>query len=167
MKLLDNPDAHTHEGLKYDLINKLGTSTYFYPGGETDELAPVDARYGKDVKHEVGAELDKWLLEDSNLDKLEGGAKALTASDHRILMTCWVAEAKERVDKKYYSLWRYFDKMGGLITADGSGDSEICPTKLSDGVTNYVFQDPAAEAKECETAAMWTANRVAERKKGL
>ena len=79
-------------------------------------------------------------------------------------MKCWVAEAKERADKKHYSPWRYFEKTGGLITADGSGDSEIFPTKLPDGVTNYVFQDPAAEAKECETAAMWAANRVAERK---
>jgi hypothetical protein len=91
----------------------------------------------------------------------EGG---LSASDRRILLTCWVSEAKKRVDVKYYSLWRYFEKTGGLITVDGTNDSAIRPSKIPDG-EDYSFMDEAAEAAENEEAAMHAAHACAERQK--
>jgi hypothetical protein len=109
----------------------------------------------------VGAEMDSWLDVEVNVEKWEGGAQALSASDRRILMTIWVAEAKKKVDLKYFSLWRYFEKTGGLITADGSGDDLIQPTKLPEGVGGHSFADPVAEAREAREAAMWATNRHA------
>mmetsp|Transcript_2977 Transcript_2977/g.5996 ORF Transcript_2977/g.5996 Transcript_2977/m.5996 type:complete len:325 (-) Transcript_2977:248-1222(-) len=160
MTLFDNLDAQTHSGFKAEL-NALNSESFFYPGGETDELAPVDAGYGKDVKHGVGVEMDKWLEEEGNLEKWEGGASALSASDRRVLMTIWVSAAKKKVDAKYYSLWRYFEKTGGLMTVDGSGDDQIKPSKLPEGVSEYKFVDEEAESKEVEESAMWAAHRCA------
>lgn len=163
MCLFDNLDAQTHAEFTAEL-KALKTTSFFYPGGETDELAPVDAGYGKDVKHGVGLEMDSWLEGEGNLAKWEGGASALTASDRRVLMTMWISAAKKKVDQKYFSLWRYFEKTGGLMTVDGSGDDQIKPTKLPDGVSEYTFVDEEAESKEVEEAAMWAAHRCAKAK---
>ncbi len=56
MMLMDILDAQTHPAFNGALYD-LGTRDFFYPGGEIDELAPVDAGYGADVKHETGKQL--------------------------------------------------------------------------------------------------------------
>ena len=46
----------------------------------------------------------------------------MSASDRRILLTQWVAEAVRRVNVNANALWRYFEKTGCLLTLDGSSD---------------------------------------------
>ena len=102
LHLFGNLDGQTHEAHTTALKVETNSRPYFYPFGETDNLAPPDAGYGKDAKFETGVELGKWLDDAGNLEKWE--SNKLTASDRRILMAVWAASAKERVDKKYYSL---------------------------------------------------------------
>ena len=165
LMLLDNLDAQKNEEAFIGPLRAIGSEGYFYPGGETDALAPVDAGYGCDVKLEYGVELDSWLSELGNIEKWENtpGNGGLTASDRRVLMTHWVAAAKARVDKKYYSLWRYFERTGALITTDGSGDDKMEMPKYPDGVTSCDYADNEASQREVGEAAMWAAGGVAKK----
>jgi len=168
MILLDNLDAQTY-GPNTKKLRDMGTGSFLYPGGETNELAPVDAGYGKDVKHEVGIELHNWLDSDENLLKWESGPRngGLSAKDRRVLLTCWVSAEKKRAGLKYYSLWRYFEKTGGLITTegtDGTDDDKTQPTKMPEG-EEHSFVSPTAEANEIEEAAKLAAHTCAKREK--
>lgn len=165
LMLLDNLDAQKNEEAFVAPLRAVGSEGYFYPGGETDALAPVDAGYGNDVKLEYGTEMDAWVSAPGNIDKWENtpGNGGLTASDRRVLMTHWVAAAKARVDKKLYSLWRYFEKTGALITTDGSGDDKIEMPKYPEGVTSCDYDE--ASQRDVDEAAMWAAGRVAKKMK--
>jgi hypothetical protein len=167
LMLLDNLDAQKNEEAFIGPLRAQGSEGFFYPGGETDALAPVDAGYGNDVKLEYGVEMDKWVSAPGNVERWENapGNGGLTASDRRVLMTQWVAAGKAHVDKKYYSLWRYFEKTGGLMTTDGTGDDKIEMPKYPDGVTSFDYADDEASQREVDEAAMWAASRVAKRMK--
>ena len=45
------------------------TETHFYPGGETDELAAIDAGFGMDMKRTIGNLQTQWLESEDNLAK--------------------------------------------------------------------------------------------------
>jgi hypothetical protein len=68
MMYADNLDAQTYAGF-IEAMEARRTSLFFYPAGETDVLAPLDAGFGKDVKHGVGVEMDAWLDHDENLER--------------------------------------------------------------------------------------------------
>ena len=70
------------------------------PAGCTDEVQPIDAGYGRLLKVYTGQALDEWLGHGENLQKWE--CNALTASERRVLITKWVGEATERIDKLPY-----------------------------------------------------------------
>jgi len=106
MKLMDNLDAQTNPAFKA-AINYLGTRDFFYPGGEKDEH---DSRVWGRRETRMRKQLQLWLDIEGNLARWEGEDEPLTASDRRILMTKWVAGANDIVDRKYFSLWRYFEK---------------------------------------------------------
>ena len=44
--LLDNLDAQKNEEAFLAPLREHGSEGFFYPGGETDAVAPVDAGYG-------------------------------------------------------------------------------------------------------------------------
>ena len=165
--LLDNLDAQKNEEAFLAPLREHGSEGFFYPGGETDAVAPVDAGYGNDVKLEVGTELDSWLSEPGNIERWESvpSKGGLTASDRRVLMTEWVAVAKARVDKKLYSLWRYFEKTGALITTNGTGDEKIKMPKYPKGVDAFCYANEEASKREVDEAAMWAASRIAKKLK--
>ena len=146
LHLFDRLEGQITDEFQAYMRDETASHPFYYPGGETDNLAPPDAGYGKDVKHETGREMDEWLDVEDNLERWESGK--LSASDRRILMTIWAANAKARADKKHYAMWRYFERTGALISADGSGDDMITMEKLPPGVPTYVFADPELEARE-------------------
>lgn len=82
----DNLDAQTCDPFKAS-VSKAKAIVYNLASGCTDEIQPVDAGYGREVKRQYGIAMAKWLLPDANLEKWEGG---MTASERRILMTRWV-----------------------------------------------------------------------------
>ncbi len=63
-------------------------------------------------------------------------------------MTLWVGAAWDKVCKKPSAMWRYFEKMGALMSTDGFGDDKIKPTKLPEGVVSCTFVDAVADARE-------------------
>ena len=142
---LDNLDAHCH----IDFLTKLrrtGTLARFYPPGCTDIVQAVDAGAGALFINLYTAAQDVWLDTESNLEAWESGK--LTASQRRILMTQWVGEAWEVFNSEKYdnARFRYFEKTGCLMSADGSGDEYITP----EGTMNYRFVrlDPSTAAAE-------------------
>jgi hypothetical protein len=137
----DNLDGQTCEQFK-NAAAKAQAFVYNLVAGCTDEIQPVDAGYGREIKRAYGAAMAKWLQNDANLDKWEEG---MTASERRILMTKWVrlrcviarvpcfivvwqiGDAVEHVNKNRKAIARYFEKTGCSMTADGSGDEKIQP----------------------------------------
>ena len=91
---------------------------------------------GQLVKTLVNQAHRDWLDHDENLEKWLGKG-LLSAKERRILITHWVGQAWDRVTGADYksSLWRFFQKTGCLITADGSEDALIQP----EGLPNYAI----------------------------
>ena len=96
---------------------------WYYPVGCTDALQPIDAGLGALIKVEVSKQLDIWLENGDNLERLE--SNALPASDRRVLLTRWVATAVDIVDNRPNYRFHLFEKTGSLITADGTCDKRI------------------------------------------
>ena len=102
----------------------------------TDHWQPVDDDAGKNDKVNIGYEMEEWMENENNLEKWE--SKGLTASDRRILLTHWLANAAKKTlagDAK----WKYFEHTGALITADGFGDDLL---KLDGNPKNESFGIP-------------------------
>ena len=80
----------------------------------TDLIQPIDAGIGRSIRIYVGHALDKWLSVDDNLDLWEG---TLSASERRILMSHFLAEAMEIMLSKDKSHIRIgaFERTGCLI----------------------------------------------------
>lgn len=155
----DNLDGQTCDEFK-EAASESDCFVYNLPPRLTDELQPVDAGYGREVKREFGVEMNKWLESDKNLDAWERG---LSASQRRILMTKWVrtigccvftvfqaADAIDRVNANAKLRWRYFEKTGCLMTADGTNDSKIQP----EHTISYSFAGAPAAVPEKKAAAM-------------
>ncbi|CAM9727654.1 unnamed protein product [Ectocarpus sp. 6 AP-2014] len=95
--LADNLHGQTTEEFHQYLHKECNTLLWHLPAGCTDEVQPIDAGYGRRLKVAVGVQLDKWLESGDSLQKWE--AKALTCSERRVLLTSWVAQATEEIDK--------------------------------------------------------------------
>ena len=100
------------------------------------------------------------LDHNDNVDLWTATADAsLSARERRILITHWVGKAWEKIHEasENYSkcLWRYFEKTGCLITADGSGDEKINPEGLQDYKVPppTVYLAPPECEIDCETPA--------------
>jgi hypothetical protein len=140
--LCDNLKAHAAEPFLSAARRDCNTLVWFYSANCTDVLQPVDAGYGRDVKREIGVRCAKWLEDDENLQQWEDGS--LSASERRVLMTLWAAEAVAAVNASPERLRRYFEKTGSLMTADGSGDAAIQPQ----GTEGYSFAGVVADLPE-------------------
>ena len=120
---LDNLHGQTTEKSKVYMKKECNTLVWYYPGGCTDALQPIDAGLGALIKVEVGKQLDIWLENGDNLERWE--SNALTASDRRVLLTKWVATAVDIVDNRPNYRFCLFEETGGLMTADGTCDDRI------------------------------------------
>ena len=154
--LMDNLHGQTTEEFKTYLHKFCKTLLWHPPARCTDEVQPIDAGYGRLVEVYTGQALDEWLGHGKNLQKWE--CNALTASERRVLITNWVGEATERIDKLSYGqargrtssredtgvrpLYRHrlFEKTGTAMTADGTGDDKISLEGLEEGF-RYTFMD--------------------------
>jgi hypothetical protein len=91
------------------------------PPETTDNTQPVDAGLAKQLKNEIGHELEDWLDDDINLEKWETGK--MSASEKRILITKFVGAAWETMfSREDFNPDVYFQKTGCLLTLDGSED---------------------------------------------
>lgn len=123
--LLDNLDSHTHIGFRR-AIKRRRTLCWFGPAGRTHLWQPVDAGAGALVQLLYDECQDEWLDVEENLERWEA---SMTASERRIMMATWSGQAwiKFQSDKYSHARWRYFEKTGCLVTADGSDDINITP----------------------------------------
>ena len=117
----------------HEACREKGNATvYMLPENQTDKLQPIDAGIGRLMKLKIGNTLDKWLEVKENIEKWQG---KMSAKERRILMTKWVGDAWDEM-QRYQDLFRKaFKRTGCLITVDGSGDDLIHPQ----GYENYEF----------------------------
>ena len=90
----DNLDAQ----IQPEFLEKLRSVDCFrnlLPPETTDSTQPVDAGLARQLKNEIGHELEDWLDDEINLDKWEKGK--LSTSEKRILITKFVGDAWERI----------------------------------------------------------------------
>ena len=157
LMLLDNLDAHVDMPFRAAL-RELQTLAWYLPPGCTDFLQPVDAGAGRLIVTLYLEAQDIWLDIDENLELWEAGK--LTAAQRRILMTRWLGAAWEKFNSRQYdgARHRWFQKTGGLMTADGSADDKITP----EGTTKYSFERlDVAAATAAAAAAAEDANAAA------
>ena len=87
-------------------------------------FATFDGGLERQVKFEVGYELEEWLEGDENLNLMEHGK--LSASDKRVLITKFVGAAWEKnFSRTDFSPNIYFERTGCLLTLDGSEDHRV------------------------------------------
>ena len=118
LHFLDNLSSQTSEGFRHYWKNDLNSTLMFYPPGETDNLAPIDAGLGKDIKMEMYKCRDEWMEKTENLEQWMNGK--FSASERRVLMCNWLGAAVELVNKKHYANFRYFERTGCLQRIDGT-----------------------------------------------
>ena len=68
----DNLDAQTTSSF-LDLLRQVGCSQFLTPPETTDLVQAVDDGLGRQVKVQVGRQLEEWLDVDQNLDLWENG----------------------------------------------------------------------------------------------
>ena len=90
----DNLDAQTQPEF-LERLKSVDCFRYLFPPTTTELLQPVDGGLGRQVKLEVGNELELWLEDDENLNIWEHSK--LSASDKRILITKFVGAACEKI----------------------------------------------------------------------
>ena len=136
----NNLEAQTHHEFR-EKLESMNGRRHFGPKNLTDSWQMVDAGYGKMLKVLSKNEQQLWLEKDENIDKWLGITdEKLTAKECRILITQWVGEAHIKLqDGKYDRFRRFcFERTGGLITVDGSGDDLIKP----EGMLDYCVTPP-------------------------
>ncbi|KAK3257684.1 hypothetical protein CYMTET_33240 [Cymbomonas tetramitiformis] len=112
-------------------LKESNTDSHLLPTDVTDELQVVDQGVGNEVKKECGVVQDEWLQVPGNLEKWTIG---FTASERRVLITEWVAEACDRVFTRL-DLVKLFERTGMGLRLDGAND---CKITLA-GVREYTF----------------------------
>lgn len=87
------------------------------------------------MKRRIAINQDTWLHSDENLQQWENG---LSASERRILITKWVADAWEYITQHMPdTLQKYFIKTGSLITTDATMDDQVHPQGFRCVQTDY------------------------------
>ena len=77
----------------------------------TDLIQAIDAGIGRSIRIYVGHALDKWLSVDDNMDAWE---ERLNASQRRVLMTNFCAEAMSKI----------LEILNTLVMTDGDDDDD-------------------------------------------
>ena len=133
--LVDNLGCQNTQAFR-KAVRKINGVVWYGVAGATDIWQPVDAGYGGLLKRKVGQIQEKWLEDDDNMNEWLGNSETkLSMSKRRILITHWVGEAHEELQKEDYKgfLWGCFMRTGCLLTADGSEDHLVKP----EGLINY------------------------------
>jgi hypothetical protein len=120
-------------------VRKFRTLVWHYPKNCTDLVQVVDAGLAREIKRLIAHFFSVWLEDDNNLTKWEDGE--LSASDRRIIMTVWLAEAWATVQREM-QLVRLWEKTGSLMKIDGSDLDKIKPS----GLEGYVITKEELEA---------------------
>ena len=109
---------------------------HLLPGQMTDAMQLIDDGVGFSLKHEIGAMIDEWLMEEGHLEKWTAEGKGFPMWEKRVLITQLAAKAWEKVCGRFD-----FDKaatrLGMRMTVDGSDDQFI---KVK-GIDDYTFTD--------------------------
>ena len=120
-----------------ETVSSLGGVVWYGPPKSTDLWQPVDAGYGRLFKNLIAKEYHAYLDSCSDFE-----FNQISARERRILTTQWVGKVWNNIHQEgsIYNecLWRYFEKTGCLITADGSDDDKISP----EGVKDYKVPKP-------------------------
>jgi len=89
----------------------------FFPTAMTEVIQPIDAGYGRSTRCCIGNEMDRWLMDTSNLEKREAN---MTASERRILVSYLVGQANSKMMSDEMDDLRIgcFERTGCLITRD-------------------------------------------------
>jgi hypothetical protein len=147
--LLDSLDSHKHIGFRR-AVKRRRTLCWFGPAGRTHLWQPVDAGAAALLQFLYDECQDEWLDVEENLERWEAN---MTASERRIMMATWSGQAwtKFQSDKYSHARWRYFEKTGCLVTADGSDDGNINPEgTVALGGYRFMRLPPAtAEGDNC------------------
>jgi hypothetical protein len=129
--LMDNLHAHRSATLKA-FVKQRNTLCWYHTAGDTDIQQVVDAgSLGAIIKRYYNTAQDSWLDTEANLERWE--ANSLTASERRVLVTHWVAEACARVATSVVR--KGFLKTGCLMSCDTSNDHAV----RVDGAPDYEF----------------------------
>lgn len=132
--LCDNVNAQISNSFK-GKVGKMNGKVVHFPANCSDLIQPVDAGLGRELKRRIAIIQDAWLQSDNNFEKWEG---KMTASQRRIILSKWIADAWEYVTKRMEGTLRsYFLKTGSLITANGDNDDEIHPEGFRCPSQNY------------------------------
>ena len=100
----------------------------------------------------IGQAHRNWLDKEGNADRWYGNESKFTASERQILITHWVGEAWKKLCSLDYDHFRKrcWEKMGCLITADGSEDDQITP----EGLPSYKVPPTSDYVPAAETLPM-------------
>ena len=123
----DNVGFQQEKGSREMRRKEINAIIYLLPENHTDKAQPIDAEFGKQVKAKIGEAMEKWLVEDENLDMWHD---SLSANQRRILMTQWTGEAWRKLSSHKMFAKKLFMKTGCLTTVDGSNDDMIKPQGL-------------------------------------
>jgi len=112
----DNLAAHVDSDVK-TIFGDGKVLLVFFPPAMTEVIQPIDAGYGRSTRCCIGNELDRWLMDTSNLEKWEAN---LTASERRILVSYLVGQANSKMMSDEMDGLRIgcFERTGCLITRD-------------------------------------------------
>ena len=89
----DNLKAHIHPAVK-EIFGNAKVFLCFLPPNMTNFIQPIDAGLGRTVRIYITHILDEWLMGDENMESWES---KMTASERRILLSHFVAEAMAKV----------------------------------------------------------------------
>ncbi|KAK3244491.1 hypothetical protein CYMTET_45896 [Cymbomonas tetramitiformis] len=96
-------------------------------GSPGEKLLLMDNLDSQLLKQIIAQELENWLEDDDNLAKWESGI--LAASERRVLLKFWCAEAWEKLWKKHESM-KSFDGTGCNLTIDLSDLEKVRPQNM-------------------------------------
>lgn len=134
--IYDNLHGQTTVEHEKILLEKAKCVRHLLPGGVTAEIQLVDDGIGFAVKNQMGHALDDWMSEGNNLDMWTAEGTDFPMWRKRCLITHLAAKAWQKVCQTF-DFVRAATRIGMLMTADGTGDSEIQPQGLPD----YSFTD--------------------------
>ena len=124
---------------------------HLLPAGSTGELMLIDGGIGARLKNGIGGEQDTWMEKAENMERWTTSPKVggLHLWEKRVLVTHWAAAAWDKLCDTY-DFEASALRMGMLMTADGTGDDEICVQ----GLAEYSFTDedggPAGAESDAE-----------------
>ena len=89
----DNVGFQQEKVFHYMGRKQINATIYLLPENHTDNVQPIDAGFGKQMKAKIGEAMEKCLEEDENLDMWHD---SISAEKMRILMTQWTSGSMEK-----------------------------------------------------------------------